>query len=54
LWKNKIAVLMGDFLLAKGLLISTEENEYENLRIMSQAVKEMIEGEMLQFSEVVN
>jgi len=49
LWKNKIAVLMGDFLLAKGLLISTDENEYENLRIISQAVKEMIEGEMLQF-----
>lgn len=48
LWKNKYAVLMGDFLLSKGLLIATKEKEYETLDIISRAVKETIEGEMLQ------
>lgn len=48
LWKNKIAVLIGDFLLSKGLLIATKEKEYETLDIISEAVKETIEGELLQ------
>lgn len=48
LWKNKIAVLIGDFLLSKGLLIATKEKEYETLDIISKAVKETIEGEILQ------
>jgi octaprenyl-diphosphate synthase len=51
LWKNKIAVLVGDYLLAKGLLISTKEKEYENLEIISTAVKDMVEGELLQFKK---
>lgn len=48
LWKNKIAVLVGDYLLSRGLLLSVEKNEFELLRIVSQAVKEMSEGELLQ------
>jgi octaprenyl-diphosphate synthase len=48
LWKNKYAVLIGDFLLSKGLLIATKEKEYETLDIISRAVKETIEGELLQ------
>lgn len=48
LWKSKVAVLIGDYLLSKGLLISMENNEYELLRIVSNAVREMIEGELLQ------
>ncbi|MFA9389391.1 MAG: polyprenyl synthetase family protein [Prolixibacteraceae bacterium] len=48
LWKNKMAVLIGDFLLSKGLLIATKEKEYETLDIISAAVKETIEGELLQ------
>jgi octaprenyl-diphosphate synthase len=51
LWKNKIAVLMGDYLLSKGLLVSTSEKEYETLDIISTSVKEMIEGELLQFKK---
>jgi len=51
LWKNKIAVLMGDFLLAKGLMISTSEKEYETLNIISNSMKEMAEGELLQFKK---
>jgi octaprenyl-diphosphate synthase len=51
LWKNKIAVLMGDFLLAKGLLITTDEKEYETLNIISTSMKEMVEGELLQFKK---
>ena len=51
LWKNKAAVLVGDFLLSKGLLLSLENNEYELLRIVSNAVKEMSEGELLQFEK---
>jgi octaprenyl-diphosphate synthase len=50
-WKNKVAVLVGDFLLSKGLLISTEQNEFELLKIMSTAVKEMSEGELLQIEK---
>jgi octaprenyl-diphosphate synthase len=48
IWKSKIAVLFGDYLLAKGLLLSLEQKEYELLEIVSEAVKEMSEGELLQ------
>jgi octaprenyl-diphosphate synthase len=48
LWKNKIAVLVGDYLLSRGLLMSVEKNEFELLGIVSTAVKEMSEGELLQ------
>jgi len=48
LWKNKFAVLIGDYLLSRGLLLSLENNEYETLKIISNAVKEMSEGELLQ------
>jgi len=48
LWKNKFAVLIGDYLLSRGLLLSLENNEYETLKIISRAVKEMSEGELLQ------
>ncbi|HOP03509.1 MAG TPA: polyprenyl synthetase family protein [Tenuifilaceae bacterium] len=48
LWRSKIAVLVGDFLLSKGLLLSLETNEFELLKHMSEAVKEMSEGELLQ------
>ena len=51
LWKNKIAVLVGDFLLSKGLLISLENEEYGVLRIITDAVKEMSEGELLQLEK---
>lgn len=48
LWKNKIAVLVGDFLLSRGLLISVEKKEFNLLHIVSTAVREMSEGELLQ------
>ncbi len=48
LWRSKVAVLVGDFLLSKGLLLAIETNEFELLRNMSSAVKEMSEGELLQ------
>ncbi|MGO1595986.1 MAG: polyprenyl synthetase family protein [Sphingobacterium sp.] len=51
LWKNKIAVLVGDFLLAKGLLLSVRNQEYELLRIVSEAVEQMSEGELLQIEK---
>jgi octaprenyl-diphosphate synthase len=51
LWKNKIAVLVGDFLLSRGLLMSVEEGEFELLRIVSNAVKEMSEGELMQMEK---
>lgn len=51
LWKSKLAVLMGDFLLAKGLLLSMEHKEYELLHIVSNAVKDMSEAEMLQIQK---
>ena len=47
-WKNKIAVLVGDFLLSKGLLLSVKNKEYKMLEIMSSAVEQMSEGELLQ------
>ncbi|MBQ20140.1 MAG: polyprenyl synthetase [Flavobacteriales bacterium] len=51
LWKNKIAVLVGDYLLSKGLLLAVEYDEFELLRIMSNSVKEMSEGELLQIEK---
>ncbi len=51
LWKNKIAVLVGDFLLSRGLLLSVEKGDYEFLRIVSDAMKQMSEGELLQMEK---
>jgi octaprenyl-diphosphate synthase len=51
IWKNKIAVLVGDFLLSKGLLLSLENKDYSLLQIVSNAVKEMSEGELLQIEK---
>ena len=54
LWKNKIAVLVGDYLLSRGLLITTENNRIDLLRIVSRAVKSMSEGELLQMEKARN
>jgi len=51
LWKNKIAVLVGDFLLSKGLLLSIQQQQFHLLEIVSRAVKEMAEGELLQMEK---
>ena len=51
LWKNKIAVLVGDFLLSRGLLLAVEKEEFQLLKIVSRAVKEMSEGELLQIEK---
>ena len=51
LWKNKIAVLVGDFLLSRGLLLSLDNDDFELLKIVSKAVKEMSEGELLQMEK---
>jgi len=51
LWKNKISVLVGDYLLAKGLLLAVEHEEFQLLKIVSDAVKEMSEGELLQMEK---
>jgi octaprenyl-diphosphate synthase len=51
LWKNKIAVLVGDFLLTRGLILSLDNNEFDLLRIVTEAVKEMSEGELLQMEK---
>jgi octaprenyl-diphosphate synthase len=51
LWKNKIAVLVGDYLLSKGLLLSTEAEDFKHLHILSEAVKQMSEGELLQIEK---
>lgn len=52
LWKNKIAVLVGDYLLAKGLQLSVDNNEFRQLKIVSDAVQQMSEGELLQIEKV--
>ena len=52
LWKNKIAVLVGDYLLAKGLQLSVDNNEFRLLKIVSDAVQQMSEGELLQIEKV--
>lgn len=54
LWKNKIAVLVGDYLLSKGLLLSTEAGDFKHLDILSEAVKQMSEGELLQIEKARN
>lgn len=51
LWKNKIAVLVGDFLLSRGLLLSVKHKDYHLLEITSRAVEEMSEGELLQIEK---
>ncbi len=51
LWKNKIAVLVGDFLLSKGLLLSIDNEDFDLLKIISVAVREMSEGELLQIEK---
>jgi len=54
LWKNKIAVLVGDYLLSKGLLLSLENKDFAILTILSNAVKKMSEGELLQIEKTRN
>ncbi len=51
LWKNKIAVLVGDYLLSKGLLLALQNQEFQLLQIVSEAVKAMSEGELLQIEK---
>lgn len=51
LWKNKIAVLVGDYLLAKGLLLSLDNDDFKLLKIVSNAVRDMSEGELLQIEK---
>lgn len=51
LWKNKIAVLVGDFLLSRGLLLSVDNKDYHLLGLVSNAVREMSEGELLQIEK---
>ena len=51
LWKNKIAVLVGDYLLSKGLLLSTDAGDFKHLQILSDAVRQMSEGELLQLEK---
>jgi octaprenyl-diphosphate synthase len=54
LWKNKIAVLVGDYLLSKGLLLSIDNGDFDLLKIISVAVREMSEGELLQIEKARN
>lgn len=51
IWKNKIAVLVGDYLLSKGLLLSTDAEDFKHLHILSDAVRQMSEGELLQIEK---
>ena len=51
LWKNKVAVLVGDFLLSKGLLLAVKNKDFDLLEIMSSAVQDMSEGELLQIEK---
>ncbi len=51
LWKNKIAVLVGDYLLSRGLLLAIDNQDFELLKIVSNAVREMSEGELLQMEK---
>lgn len=51
LWKNKIAVLVGDFLLSKGLLLSIENDQYQLLHILSNTITAMAEGELIQLEK---
>ena len=54
LWKNNIAVLVGDYLLSKGLLLSIENEDFDLLKIISVAVREMSQGELLQIEKARN
>jgi octaprenyl-diphosphate synthase len=54
LWKNKVAVLVGDYLLSKGLLLSLNHQDFLILQILSEAVKSMSEGELLQIEKARN
>ncbi|MBA2745469.1 MAG: polyprenyl synthetase family protein [Flavisolibacter sp.] len=51
LWKNKVSVLVGDYLLAKGLLLSLDNNDFRILQILSDAVRKMSEGELMQMEK---
>jgi len=51
LWKNKIAILVGDYLLSRGLLLAIDKEEFRLLKIVSNAVREMSEGELLQIEK---
>lgn len=51
LWNSRIAVLVGDYLLSKGLLVSVEKTRYDMLEIVSEAVKSMVEGELFQIQK---
>lgn len=51
LWKNKIAVLVGDYLLSRGFLLALDNHEYKHLHILSRSVKKMAEGELLQIEK---
>ncbi len=51
LWKSKVAVLVGDYLLSKGMLIALKNKEYDQLEVVSEAVKAMSEGELLQLKK---
>ena len=51
LWKNKVAVLVGDYLLSRGLLLALDNEAYQLLQLVSRAVKEMSEGELLQMEK---
>jgi octaprenyl-diphosphate synthase len=51
LWKNKIAVLVGDYLLSRGLLLALDHDEFDLLKIVSNATREMSEGELLQIEK---
>jgi len=51
IWKNKIAILVGDYLLSQGLLLALENEQYNTLQILSTAVREMSEGELLQMEK---
>ncbi|NND09451.1 MAG: polyprenyl synthetase family protein, partial [Saprospiraceae bacterium] len=51
LWKNKIAVLVGDYLLSKGMVVALDNEEFQLLKIINEAVKQMSEGELLQMAK---
>ncbi len=51
LWKNKIAVLVGDYLLSKSVLLSTDHKDYDLLGVISRTIREMSEGELLQLEK---
>lgn len=54
LWKNKISVLVGDYLLSRGLLLAVDNDDFDLLKIVSRSVKQMSEGELLQLEKARN